>query len=467
MAKKVRELDANGYRKFGILDKLSYAAGDAGCNCSFALAGTWFTLFWTQYMKIDSLIFAGLLIAFKVWDAINDTLIGSIMDASKKQYKRGKFLSYISFGAIILSVAACLCFLPLPNADMWVKVLICTVGYVAWDAAYTIVNVPYGSMLSVITDEPGERAQLGAWRVLGSFVVSLPIGIILPIFLYDQNENLKGNLLFPVAVVLGIIALLMFIFMIKTTEIRVKRNVKVSEEKFNFFKSVKAFAKNRAAIGATLLPVSMFLGTYGAATATSVMFQSYFGNAKISGLMTIVSYLPMLLFIPFTKKITLKHGKKEATSFSLLFSVLACVLMVVVPMQPNMSGVLVYVLLQLLNGFGMAIGMCVGNAMMADAIDYNEWKMGKREEGIIYAIHSFFRKLAQGLGPSLGLVIMVALGYDEAKEANQPFEVALRMRYLVAALYLLSAVLMFVASQFVYNLDKKTLNQMNEELKRF
>ena len=255
--------------------------------------------------------------------------------------------------------------------------------------------------------------------------------------------------------------------MIKTTEIRVKRNVKVSEEKFNFFKSVKAFAKNRAAIGATLLPVAMFLGTYGAATATSVMFQSYFGNAKISGLMTIVSYLPMLLFIPFTKKITLKYGKKEATSVSLLFSVLACVLMVVVPMQPNMSGVLVYVLLQLLNGFGMAIGMCVGNAMMADAIDYNEWKMGKREEGIIYAIHSFFRKLAQGLGPSLGLVIMVALGYDEAKEANQPFEVALRMRYLVAALYLLSAVLMFVASQFVYNLDKKTLNQMNEELKRF
>ncbi|MBR6607622.1 MAG: MFS transporter, partial [Oscillospiraceae bacterium] len=142
---KTAKVDANGIRKFGILDKLSYAAGDAGCNCSFALAGTWFTLFWTEYMHIDPLFFSALLIAFKVWDAVNDTLIGSIMDASKKQYKRGKFLAYISFGSFILAAAACVCFLPIPNANMIVKCLICTLGYVAWDAAYTIVNVPYGA----------------------------------------------------------------------------------------------------------------------------------------------------------------------------------------------------------------------------------------------------------------------------------------------------------------------------------
>ena len=63
------------------------------------------------------------------------------MDSSKKQYKRGKFLSYISFGSILLAVAACLCFLPIPNANPIIKCIICAVGYVAWDAAYTIVNV--------------------------------------------------------------------------------------------------------------------------------------------------------------------------------------------------------------------------------------------------------------------------------------------------------------------------------------
>lgn len=81
------------------------------------------------------------------------------------------------------------------------------------------------------------------------------------------------------------------------------------------------------------------------------------------------------------------------------------------------------------------------------------------------ALHSFFRKLAQGVGPSFGLVLMVALGYNEQLGATQPFEVALKMRYLVAALYLAGAVLQFIGAKLVYNLDKKTLAQMETELK--
>lgn len=465
MAKKI-VLDENGHRKFGMRDKVSYAAGDFGCNMSFALAGTWFTTFWTQYMHIDELVFAALLIAFKVWDAINDTLIGAFMDASTKQYKRGKFLTYISFGSFLLAAAACLCFLPIPNAPMLIKCIICTIGYVAWDAAYTIVNVPYGSMLSVITADPGERAQLGAWRNIGAMVASLPIGIILPILLYDENDNIIGNRLFPVAIILGVFALAAFWFMIKNTVQRVDTSVKTSGQKFNFFSSIFTFAKNRPAIGATLMPVAMFIGTYGAASATTSMFQSYFHEASMSGLMTIVSMLPMFVFIPFIKPIVTKFGKKEAASFGLIFSVIACALMLIVPITPDMNGVLVYMALQIFNGFGMGVGMCVGNAMMADAIDYNQWKFGKREEGMTYAIHSFFRKLAQGVGPSVGLVLMVALGYNADLGSAQPEGVPLNMRYLVAAMYLVSAILMFVGTAFVYNLDKKTLEQMNEELGR-
>lgn len=461
---KNTSLNANGLRKFGFLDKISYAAGDFGCNMSFALAGTWFTLFWTQYMKIDEILFAGLLIAFKVWDAINDTLIGAIMDASKKQYKRGKFLSYIAFGSFLLTISACLCFLPIQGADMIVKCIICTVGYVAWDAAYTIVNVPYGSMLSVITSDPGERGQLGAWRNIGALLAGLPIGVILPMILYDENEELIGDRLFPVALVLGVIGLIAFWFMIKTTVQRVKTDVKVSEEKFSFFKSIASFAKNRPAIGATVMPVAMFIGTYGAANATTSMFQSYFHNTDVSGLMTIVSMLPMFLFVPFIKPIVTKIGKKEGAAFGLIFSIIACILMLVLPITPDMNGILLYMGLQLLNGLGMGIGMCVGNAMMADAIDYNEWKIGKREEGMTYAIHSFFRKLAQGVGPSIGLVLMVALGYDAALGANQLPGVPLKMRYLVAAMYLVSSILMYVGTKFVYNLDKKALETMNTEL---
>ena len=94
----------------------------------------------------------------------------------------------------------------------------------------------------------------------------------------------------------------------------------------------------------------------------------------------------------------------------------------------------------------------------------NEWKFGTREEGTVYSLHSFFRKLAQGLGPSLVLVIMVALGYVGANEGNQLWEVAVRMRYLVAGTFLFSAVLQFIGLGLVYNLDKKTMEKMNAEL---
>jgi len=387
------------------------------------------------------------------------------MDASTKEYKRGKFLTYIAFGSFLLAAAACVCFLPIPNANMVVKCLICTLGYVAWDAAYTIVNVPYGAMLSNITAVPGERAQLGAWRNLGSMVISLPVGVVLPILLTNEDQSYKYELLFPIAVILGVVALIMFWFMIKNTTFRVKANTTVSEEKFNLIKSARNFMTNRAALGATLIPVAMFLGQYGVQTCTSVVFRSYFGQGALSGIMQMIGMLPMIFFIPFAKPITNKFGKKEASAFCSIFSVIACIAMNIVPMPANMTGVLIYVGLSFVHGVGLGCGMMMGNAMMADAIDYNEWKNGKREESITYAVHSFFRKLAQGVGPSIGLVLMVMVGYDETL-TTQTADVALNLRYVMTAFTLVSSILNFIAVKLIYPLDKKTLAQMNQELGR-
>ena len=156
-------LDANGFRKFGIRDNLAYAAGDFGCNMSFALKGT-MVIFWTQFMKMDSMVYAGLFLICQVWDAINDPLIGSIVDADRRKYKRNKFLAYIWFGSLGLLVAGALCFVPWPSAPAMAKNIIFVCGYVLWDAFYTVANVPYGSLLSLISEDAGDRASLSAWR---------------------------------------------------------------------------------------------------------------------------------------------------------------------------------------------------------------------------------------------------------------------------------------------------------------
>lgn len=453
-------------RKFGMRDKLAYAAGDFACNMSFCLK-SFMMIYWTQFMKLDSYIYAALLVVCQVWDAINDPVIGAMVDADHHKYKRNKFLQYIWVGSIGLIVAGALCFLPFPNLHNVVKGLLFVCGYVFWDAFYTIANVPYGSMLPLITEDAAERAQLSTWRSAGATIAGLATGMLMPVIIYDSSNNLKGSQMWIIALVMGVLGFIGFQFLLKNTTIRVNTEIRAGEDapKFNVINAIKNFCKNRAVLGTTLAACSMFLTMYGASAASTVMFQAYFKNAKISGIMQLVTMLPMFVFMPFIAKIVRKWGKKEAASAGALFSVFACALMVILPIGPNGTGILVYILCQFLNGLGMGIGQCISYSMTADAIDYNEWKFGVRDEGTIYALHSFFRKLAQGVGPSLGLVIATMLGYVASQGPNQTPEVALTMRYVVAVYYLVGAILFWISYKVIYNLDKKTVETMKEELR--
>ena len=466
MAKNV-QLDKNGHRKFGMRDCLAYAAGDFGCNMSFALKGT-MLIFWTQFMKIDATLYAMLLLIVQVWDAINDPLIGSMIDADRRQYKRNKFLTYIWVGSIGLCVAGALCFIPVPNAPYAVKIILYMAGYILWDAFYTVANVPYGSMLSLISDDPADRASLSTWRSVGSMVGNIATMVLIPILIYDASNNLLGQRVFFIALIMGILGYLAFQFMIKNTEIRVSQTVVCNEEapKFNILKSMGNFLKNRAAVGATLAAVGMFLGMQSASTANTVMFQSYFKNAQASGLVMLIGFLPMFLFMPFIRKIVIKWGKKEAAIAGSLISTIGCLLMLILPITPDMKGMAIFMVCMIFNGLGNGVYTCISWSLMADAIDWNEYKNGSRDEGVVYSLHSFFRKLSQGVGPSLVLVIMAKLGYDGALGAAQSAQVALNMRYLVAALYLFSAAVMLISVWFVYNLDKKTLAVVKADLDR-
>lgn len=454
-------------RPFGMRDKLSYAAGDLGCNMSFALKSSIMALFWMQFMLLGETLYATLLLVVQIWDAINDPLLGSLFDADRRQYKHGKFKTYIFVGAIGLLFSGLFFFLPIPNAKLWLKGTLFVLGYVLWDAFYTLANVPYGSMMSVITNDGSERAQLSTWRSIGSMIGNILPMVLLPFIVYDAEDNLIGGNVFIAAIVMGVIGLACFIFMLKTTTIRVNESsIKINEptQKFNVFKAMKNFMKNRAAVGATIAAMAMFIGMQSSSTATAVLFQSYFKNARVSGIVMLLGYLPMFLFMPFIKKIVDKWGKKEGCVVGAGVSAVGGILLFNPLITPNTTGIVFYVLAQVFFGVGLGFYTCVSWALMADAIDYNEWKNGAKEEGTVYSLHSFFRKLAQGVGPSLVVLIMAALGYNSELGASQPIEVATNMRWLVAGLYAFSGIVMFLAITFIYNLDKKKVAQMNEEL---
>ncbi len=482
MAKKPVQLDEKGYRKYGMIDNLAYAAGDLGCNMSFALKGT-MALFWTQVMGLSAW-YSLLIVILQVWDAINDPLIGSIIDADRNKYKRNKFLQYIWVGSIGLIVGGACCFLPFPAAPEWAKIIIFMAGYVVWDAFYTVANVPYGSLLSLISSDPADRASLSAWRSVGGMVGNMLPMVLLPMLIYNPDKSLNGTKVFITALIMGVLGFICFQFMIKNTVIRVETEVSCNEDqpKFNVIKAMGNFLKNRPAVGATLAAMGMFIGMQGATTAVTVTFQIYFDNPQISGIVSAFSMLPIVIFTPLARKMVVKYGKKELSIVGSICYILGGLVLFlaplgIIPVTETNTGVdlIVYIVAQLVMALGLGIYSTVSWAMMGDAIDYNEWKFGTREEGVVYSLHSFFRKLAQGVGPAIAIAIMGTMGYvnnDINAETGAPFinvnliswEHTLQIRGLIAILYLVAGVMLFVGLGLIYNLDKKTLEKMNTEL---
>ncbi len=522
MAKPV-QTDEKGFRKFGIRDKLAYAAGDLCCNMSFGLKGTVQT-FWLVYMFMETGLFSILLLLVQAWDAINDPLIGTLIDSDRRKYKLGKYKTYILIGACGLLVGGAAVFLPFPQANTVVKAILFVLGYIIWDAAYTMANVPYGTMLNIVSEDAGERAQLSVFRSIGGAVGGMLPGIILPMLIWNkvtfdpsnptwfldrivipegaesafapenflknpltgeaykagdkvlspltgsQIEVLLGEKVFWAALIMGVIGFIFFVLMIKNITIRGNEYAQLNAEggeKVNLFKSFGTFMKNRPAVGCTIAAMGMFLGMQSASTANTIMFATHFGQASLSGLVMMVGFLPMFIFMPFATKLVKKYGKKEVASIGSIAGLVGGAILLVFPLCPRGLQLIVYMLGLVFFGLGMGFYNCVSWAMMGDAIDYQEWKFGKREESVVYALHSFFRKLAQGVGPAAVIAIMGTplIGYVEALGTiGQSAETAGRLCWLVAGLYTFSAVCQFIGVALIYNIDKKTLAQMTEEL---
>jgi GPH family glycoside/pentoside/hexuronide:cation symporter len=246
--------DDKALKPFGMRDKIGYAFGDFGCNMSFAFINNYLMLFYVTCMKIRADHFAIIILLAKIFDAINDPIIGGLCDATKIG-KNGKFKPWIKWASFPLLVSSVLMFIYAPSAPYAVKVAMCLGLYCIWSISYTSVNVPYGSMQSVITDVPQERSALSTWRSIGAMAAQIPIMIVLPMLVYDKNDNPKGELFIIFVLVMGIIGFISFILTRKMTIERVAP-VETKKEKFNYLETLRSFFKNKHMMGVTISTVS-------------------------------------------------------------------------------------------------------------------------------------------------------------------------------------------------------------------
>lgn len=448
----------NNLRPFGLKDKIGYFMGDFGCTITFTLITSFMMIFYTQFIGISLLHYGIIILLTKIWDGINDPIIGAIADRLKP--KNGdKFRPWIFWGSFPLAFAALLLFSNTSMAPYWVKITVCIVGYLIWDIAYTVVNVPYGAMNAVMTADTVERSQLSAWRNIGAFVGGVLIFVLLPQILYKTEElsdgskvsAFQGERMFAIALVLGIIVFIAIQILHKLSIERIKHTAEESE-KYSFFKTIKDCLTNRTIVAVSLSAFMYITFMMSSMTTGTLVFQIYFKNGALASF-AILGSLSVLLFAPLVKRGVKKWGKRNLTSWPLLAGVGVSLVLYVMPEIP----VLVWLIGHVILGFSMSFYALLSTALISDGVDTMELKTGKRNEGTVYAMYSLTRKLGQGVGQALIPLLIAAVipGLNMIDGNTWSMENGLRLKNLSVLLVGVGFLLNFFILRFLYDVDNK------------
>lgn len=434
-------------RPFGFRDKFGYMLGDFGCNMSFVFINSYMLLFYVTCLGIPGKIYSILIIIAKIWDAINDPIIGGICDSSHPK-SGSKFMPWIKWASLPLLICSVIMFIYIPNASLAVKCVLCLGSYMIWSVAYTSVNVPYGSLQSVITTDPIQRAELSNARSIGAVLAQAPVMVILPLIIYDENKNPKGNLFIYIVLVMGVIGFFSFYFLRRLVTERVEPVVQ-QKQKFNYAKTLKAFMQNKPMLGVTISSVSMLAFLMTATSTMNYIFMCYFKNTKLLSLGTVIAMIPMILAMFLLKPLIKHFSKKQLCTYPFILSIIATAIITFF----KIKNPYIWLLIVALAMFAVGIYTVLTWAMVADCIDYQERTTGRREEGSIYATYSLFRKLAQGIGQAVVALAIDLTGYIAANGANQAADVTDKIYTMTGALPLIGSVICFVSMLLLYNLD--------------
>ena len=462
-------------RPFGKRDVIGYFFGDLGCNFSFDLVTMYMFLFFTQHVGIRLEHYSMIILVAKILDGINDPIIGALIDRSEPT-TYGKFKPWIRRFAPLLAFVAAIMFFDTSGMSYTVKLLFAGGGYLLWDLFYSFVNVPYGSLSSVMTTKSSERTKLSTARSIGGFVPNILYGILIPQIIYksvivngESKEVFQGQLLFPIALITGVFALISIFILLKNSEERishVKGKLKTdgTQEKYSFFKTLKDTMKNRAMLGLVLTAFAQIIFMNGAQQLQSLTYQLYFGDGSLNSLSIFITMIPMVIGGTIGSKLVKKFGTQEISSYPLIGAFAISLVMLFMPIQNP------YVWWGLSAATSMfSFGLSIYTwAMVADVIDYQEYLTGDRNEGTVYSIFSMIRKIGQGMGQALiPIMILITIPGLELNNAETwSSERVNGIKNMSVIFPMIGMVLVVLALVLVYPLNKERLTKVQHALGR-
>lgn len=446
-------------RKFGIRDQIGYVFGDMGGSFVNLYVDGFFLTFCTYVLGIKATWMGSLFLFARLWDAINDPIIGSFPDRWKIGKSGDKFKPYIKIAMIPLAISGLLCFADVSSWSSMGKHIWVIFAYIAYGMSYTGTSMPFGSMASVITDDPIERTKLSRARAIGGTIVGIGALSLVPQFVFNKEGDVVPSGFFMIAVVFGILSIISYCLLLHFTTERVQQP-KVEGQKFNYGKVLKSVLKNRPMLGVMLATVGSLLYITGNSQLSSYLYKEYYHAPQVLSLVSIVSIPIMLVFFPVIPKLSQKFGKRNVILFCSAYNLILSTVLFLVPI-PN---VYAYVGINTLATSGQTAFTMLIWAFVTDCIDYSELQTGERNDGSLYSIYTFSRKIGSTLASTIASFSLGIIGYVSGIQYQTP-EVASHIRTLCTSIPVITCILELIGIGLVYNLTNEKTNEMYAKLK--
>ncbi|MFI8495378.1 MFS transporter [Peribacillus butanolivorans] len=443
-------------RKFGIRDKLGYLFGDFGNDFFFILVSSFLMVYYTDIFHISAATVGILFLIARLWDAVADVTWGRFID-TRKPGKHGKFKPWIFRMSFPLVLSGILMFVKIPGMSDGFYMAWAFVTYIVWGTLYSTVNIPYGSMASVITSDPVERTSLSTFRTMGAMLASLIINVVGPLILFVDNKADPNRFLVG-AIIFGLLSISCYIACYKLSTERIIAPIN-ENQKSSLKKSVKGIVKNKPLLSILAASLIFMMCTMLIGAINVYLFKDYFSNASALSLIGLVQTAAVFVAMPIAKPCVAKFGKKETASIGML---LAGGVYGLLYFMPNLSAIQ-FIIISAIGMFGFGFFNIVVWAFVTDVIDYHEYLTGLREDGTVYSIYSFARKVGQAIAGGIGGFAIAMVGYDATREAQtqQALDGIHALATLVPAVIY---IVVFLILAFLYPLNKKRTIQLAEDL---
>lgn len=457
--------------KIGIREGIGYMLGDGGNLFLLTYISSYLKVFYTDVLKIPTGKVANLFLFTRLWDAINDPMWGALV-AKKKPNKDGKYRPYLKWLAIPLALSQILCFIDVSSytQNPLLLLVFAYITYIAFGMLYTGMNVPFGSLASVITDDPDGRTLLSTFRTIGSGVGGAAPALLAPFLIYttvtaadgSEYDVADGPGMFKFALVMGVLSIIFYFACFGMTKERVPSE---AEPKVNMKQIYGGMLKSKPFVVLAITGI-LISGQLQFNSLNQYLYKNYFCDTSLSVMGTIAQYAPLVLMLPFSGKIVKKYGKKEICGVTSFVAAAAAVATLFIKPAPDQAWL--FLAMQFIIGFGYSFVSVTNWAIVADVIDYQLYKTGIKNESAVYAVYTFCRKLGQTAADYGGLILLGKVGYEAETMANAGYvdgisEGILTVCTLIPAI---TYTLVFVLYKFFYPLTKEKLEPVYEYVRQ-